>query len=108
MRSRPANRIHDPVPMVLRIARRPGIPDHFLAKNRLTIDDCACLPVAGAQVKAHPASLQVTAQRRSGLSRCGHALSMGYHYLERPLVHCAHELTVEPALALGRINGLDM
>jgi hypothetical protein len=59
-------RIVDAVEVILRIGLRAGVPGHLIAEDHLAIGDGGALAVAGAQVEADAAAIQVAAERRGG------------------------------------------
>ena len=63
--------IVDAVEVILRVGLRAGVPGHLVAEDHLAIDDGGALAVAGAQVEADAAAIQVAAQRRGGFALLG-------------------------------------
>jgi len=61
---RPAQGVHDALPVVLRVGLVVGIPLDLLAPDDATIDDRRHLAITAAQVEADTAAVQVAAQRR--------------------------------------------
>src|ERR1019366_7387233 len=58
--------IVDAVVVILRIALHGGVPGHLVAENDFAFDDGGALAVAGAQVEADAAAIQVASEGGGG------------------------------------------
>src|SRR5579871_1343320 len=91
--------------MVLRIGLPAGIPGYFLAEDHFAIDQRRALSIAGAQIEADPAAVQVPSQRCHGFSLTRQAVKL-YMFDDHgpPVYALAHELEIERAAARLRID----
>ena len=64
-------RIVDAVEVVLRVGLRARAPRHLVAEDDFAVDHGGALAVAGAEVEADAAALQMAAQRRGGFALLG-------------------------------------
>ena len=101
--------IVDAVVVILRVALHGGVPGDLVAEDDFAIDDGGALAVAGAQVEADAAAIQVTAEGSGGFAFLGagivgHALDGHGAAVDA----FAHEAVVEGARALGRVDGAEV
>ncbi len=87
MGSRPRQRIHDLIEMPLRIGVRARIPRRLLAVNRLPIQQRRHLAVAGPQVKADSATVQMPPQRGGEVPFGGQLAGLFHEYFKRPFIN---------------------
>ena len=98
---------HDLVIVVGRILLIARVPLHLCAVYRLAVNHRAELPVAGAEIEADAAALQVAAQRDGALLGRRGLVGVGDLHLKRLLVHLRPELVVEGPQPLGGVGLLD-
>ncbi len=95
--------------VVIRVRLRAGVPDDFLAEDRLAVDHRGDLAVTGARVEADATPIQVAAQRLAHLGGRRHLVGIRNLDDELLLIDLpAHEVVVESALALRCIDLGDM
>src|ERR1017187_9941125 len=102
----PLQRIVHTVVVILGVALHGGVPGDLVAEDDFAFDDGGALAVAGAQVEADAAAIQVTAERRGGFALLGagvigHAVDGHGAAVDA----FAHEAVVEGARALRRVDG---
>ena len=100
----PPQGVHDLVDVPLRVGLVHRVPEDLLAEHDLAVDHGGGLAVAGTEVEADPAAVEVAAQRDGGLA-LGRELGLGdADDLERDAEQLrAHERGVEDAGGLRRV-----
>ena len=82
-----------------------GFHGRLVAEDHLAVDDRGALAVAGAEVEADAAAVQVPAERRGGLALLRSGVEGGALDRHGPAVDAlAHEVVVEGARAFGRVD----
>ena len=100
---RPVQRIHDPVPVVLRVGLVVGIPFGLLAPDDAAVDDRRHLAVAAPEIEADAAAVEVPAEL--GGRRSLRRQLVRRHHLDRVTVDAlADDLRVEAAGRACREN----
>src|SRR5579872_1220003 len=95
--------------MELWIGLDARIPGHFFAEYHLAVNHSRTFSIAGAQVEADPITVQMAAQRRSGLRLAGNITVWNAFYREGLSIYpFTHELVIEGAWTAGTIDGLQV
>jgi hypothetical protein len=91
-------RIHDLVEMPLRVFLGHRVPNDFLAKNAVAIQQGGHLPITATQIETDATPIEVSAQRRCIGARLGNFFGLNDRHFKRTLIDSiSHDSRIEPA-----------